>query len=502
MSSFDVRLPSIIGGLPTSFDVRPTIVMISLYALLLPLCVLRMVQPSSRNVVQLAISAQIVERIINLTVRLLQSLQYKGWEKERTLLLEYQQITLGWGWIALAQSLAPFLRSIMVNATRRPADRRSFNGQSQLPQSHQQVDQKTVRIRVRRVFYFVDLLYWVANLLGLGAYVVWRHAFETKEGSLRKTMDALRYSSTILGIVLVLFNADYALWARRKMRRIDTSACLYLACLWLFLLVIPIYRLTQFQITSVISDPPDFDRILNPLPISSPDGDLFVPGTDASAFNFPTSTTKSKILFYIFHLTPEWIACAIIIATNTRRKFGTGAWGDRDFTWRAGWAVSRAIGWGHGRPWMKDPTDVKMVEVKRFSYEGSANFGEEKQTEKEKWSMMKDSKKKNFFDNGYDSDEEDEPRKAPKHDFEISNEALTLNYPSPPPSIHGNSSPPSPSFLIPSPFSTQMLFRSRPSDDNPSSPVTRLELPLTNLSQPEPALVDRQPRAFGWFRRH
>ncbi|KAG8908611.1 ubiquitinyl hydrolase 1 [Tulasnella sp. 403] len=240
-----------IGGWPSSFDAIPTIVFIALYSLLLPFCVARLISPASRNVVQLPITAAIFERLLNLTVRLLQSINY--WSPTNTRFLEYQQITLGWGWIALAHSLLAFWRSIAVNATRPNVE---FG----------RPDDKSMRFRMKLITYALDASFWVAQLLGVGAGIAWEMSLDQPARQISHTqVKVFRYA---------------------------------------FILIVPIYRLSQFPQQSSFASP---------------------------------SLPSRKVLFYIFHLTPEYILAACIIVMNTRRIFNTGPWGDPLWSWRKGW---------------------------------------------------------------------------------------------------------------------------------------------------------------------
>lgn len=38
---------------------------------------------------------------------------------------------------------------------------------------------------------------------------------------------------------------------------------------------------------------------------------------------------EAKAFFYIFHVLPEWLAAALILSVNLRKRFNTGLWGDR-----------------------------------------------------------------------------------------------------------------------------------------------------------------------------
>ncbi len=60
-------------------------------------------------------------------------------------------------------------------------------------------------------------------------------------------------------------------------------------------------------------------------------------------FTIPIASNIPKSLFYIFHLSPEFVAAMILICTNTRVKFGTGAWGDYRFSWRFGWGTPKSL---------------------------------------------------------------------------------------------------------------------------------------------------------------
>jgi hypothetical protein len=42
----------------------------------------------------------------------------------------------------------------------------------------------------------------------------------------------------------------------------------------------------------------------------------------------PLNTPRSKALFYIFHVLPEWLASLILLGFNIRKTFGTGLVGD------------------------------------------------------------------------------------------------------------------------------------------------------------------------------
>lgn len=37
----------------------------------------------------------------------------------------------------------------------------------------------------------------------------------------------------------------------------------------------------------------------------------------------------AKVLFYIFHTVPDFLAAAILLSINVRERFSTGMWGDR-----------------------------------------------------------------------------------------------------------------------------------------------------------------------------
>ncbi|KAG8935360.1 hypothetical protein FRC00_011110 [Tulasnella sp. 408] len=262
-----------IGGFPSSFDIAPTITFIVLYGCLVPLCVFRISSPKSRNVVQLPIVAAIIERILNLSVRLLQATGKWPWTS--AILLEYQQITLEWGWIALAHAMVAFWRSVAVNATR-PDPEKGEGG-----------DQKKMRQRIKKVTYAFDGSYWVAQLLGVGAAICWRISLhDGLSQGLKAQVDGLRYSAICLAMILILASAGGVLWTRNRMQGADQRACSYLVYLYLSILVVPTYRLTQY---------PSF-----------------------------SSSNTSKALFYVFHLTPEFLISAILVALNTRQLFQTG----------------------------------------------------------------------------------------------------------------------------------------------------------------------------------
>lgn len=45
----------------------------------------------------------------------------------------------------------------------------------------------------------------------------------------------------------------------------------------------------------------------------------------------PLNTPRSKAIFYIFHILPEWLATVILFGFNIRKSIGTGLAGDIRF---------------------------------------------------------------------------------------------------------------------------------------------------------------------------
>ncbi|KAG8967685.1 hypothetical protein FRB90_010866, partial [Tulasnella sp. 427] len=190
--------------------------------------------------------------------------------------------------------MVTFWRSVAVNATRPDLEK----GEG--------ADQKKMRKRIKKITYAFDGSYWVAQLLGVGAAICWRISLhDGLSPGLKAQIDGLRYSAICLAMVLILASAGGALWTRNHMQGADKRACSYLVALYLSLLIVPIYRLTQY---------PSF-----------------------------SSSTRSKTLFYVFHLTPELLVSATLVSLNTRQVFQTGPWGDYYFSWRKGWTTPAAV---------------------------------------------------------------------------------------------------------------------------------------------------------------
>ncbi|KAJ2919926.1 hypothetical protein MD484_g434, partial [Candolleomyces efflorescens] len=295
--------PAPVGGLVLPSDLAPSIVFAVLYALLLPLVAYRIFDRRSRTLLLLGTIIFSVERIVIFSLRAAQS--QKVSMQLSNGLLKYMQVSFAVGFIGIANDLVNLLRCLLVNPTyglekweEAPASN-TKESSFQTPGPGDE-DRPKERFWLRRYSDFTNLAFMAASIPGgIGGAQFKREDF-ADDAKADKAMN-FRYASTSVGLFLMFMIQAGAIWSRRKQRRHSEKAISMILAVSLLTTVIAVYRLSIMWHRS-----PSLE--------STEPGTLNSPGAKAS--------------FYILHVLPEWIASAVLLSFNTRKTFGTGAFGD------------------------------------------------------------------------------------------------------------------------------------------------------------------------------
>ncbi|KAF7983777.1 hypothetical protein HWV62_18986 [Athelia sp. TMB] len=111
-----MEFPSPVGGLPLpSSDFAPSVVFAILYGLLLPLLVHRVLDRRYRNTLLINTSTFAIERVVILSLRAVQARDSN--RRDSKGLTTYMQLSIGMGFIGIAQDLVNLLRVVLVKST-------------------------------------------------------------------------------------------------------------------------------------------------------------------------------------------------------------------------------------------------------------------------------------------------------------------------------------------------------------------------------------------------
>ncbi|KAF7367302.1 hypothetical protein MSAN_00792300 [Mycena sanguinolenta] len=209
-------------------------------------------------------------------------------------LSEYMQLTFALGYLTLAEILLKLIRTVLVNSTKgtptSDAEARTVVV-TELPPLVSTQSAFSGRFWYRRWCEFLLMLYLVALVVGV---VATSHIWSPTEVTWNRAVQALRYTSSSLGAVLIILEICTLRWAQRNVPHINQRAA-----------VTPIYRLiVMWRTTPNISAP------------------------DAQALN----TQRDKAVFYVFHLLPEFIVVCVLCCSNIRDICQMGFKGDE--RWR------------------------------------------------------------------------------------------------------------------------------------------------------------------------
>ncbi|KAJ1305743.1 hypothetical protein OPQ81_010475 [Rhizoctonia solani] len=271
-----------VGGIPVSEDLAPSIVFAVLYVLLLPNIIYNFFirKPRAWNVIQISTVLFAVERIAWCIIRAVQAAH----PEKRTSggLMNYVQVTVALGFVGVSSETIKLLRCVLVHTT--------------LPENGASKDRRTARQYYRFFCLFFELAFLGATVPGIIAGGKYSSA-RFDQAKADQNVNLLIASSSV-ALALQAITVLIAIVAAFKVEEINRARCFELAGLTLLIMSAPIYRLCVLGIRTI---------------------DVFAP-----------ISSSSRVLFYIFHLAPEWICVSILLGTNVRARFGTGRWGDHE----------------------------------------------------------------------------------------------------------------------------------------------------------------------------
>ncbi|KAI0645174.1 hypothetical protein C8Q79DRAFT_756659 [Trametes meyenii] len=329
------EFPVPVGGAPFDVDFIPSILFAVLYGLLVPLVFYRLARRRSRTLVLLGTSIMAIEHVVAFSLRA--NSAHKAGPRQSAALQAYLQTSLGGGFITLGQDITALLRALLVNATfAAPSSGRDVSpGGSTValsairpqggidmfvdPQDASaakpappallsrfalggwQEDQPRRRLWIRRVFGTAFVLFLVAITLGIVVSVDYKQAIRT--GAHATLVQQLRYASAALAYLLIHGLTLAALYGALCIPRVRRGPALLIVLVSLLLTVVALYRLIimHHSTTSLLS---------------------MVHGSQ--------NTHGEKVVFYVLHVAPEWLAVALLLSVDARSKFKTGLLGDRN----------------------------------------------------------------------------------------------------------------------------------------------------------------------------
>ncbi|KAF7340049.1 hypothetical protein MVEN_01922900 [Mycena venus] len=164
------------------------------------------------------------------------------------------------------------------------------------------VDDPRRRFWYRRWSEFLLVLYLLGMTL---AVIATAHLWKPTDSGWNLANQILRYTSSAIGLVLVLLESATLLWALKNVPHIDQRAVRFLLVLTTLLTIPPLYRLVVMHSTTANIAAPDHQAL---------------------------NTSADKAAFYIFHILPEFTVVFIICFFNVREICQTGFKGDE--RWR------------------------------------------------------------------------------------------------------------------------------------------------------------------------
>ncbi|KAF8644646.1 hypothetical protein AX16_008358 [Volvariella volvacea WC 439] len=226
------------------------------------------------------------------------------------------QLDFATGYIGMVSDTTQFLGSLLVNTTwgsdtwRQCPEFESqswswrHNPSNTLPAQPPEgtPDQPRKRFWFRRFREIYGLLFLAATITGVLANSRYHRAPDDAE--IAAWIGRLRYASASVVLFLSIILIGVILYAR-TLPRVPEHAISRLLAIVSMCIIVAIYRLSIMhnETTSLTS---------------------FAPGSQ--------NQTRDKVLFYIFHIFPEWTVEAILWCTNMRQTYQTGYFGD--WRWR------------------------------------------------------------------------------------------------------------------------------------------------------------------------
>ncbi|KAF9491937.1 hypothetical protein BDN71DRAFT_1474525 [Pleurotus eryngii] len=312
--------PAPIGGVTLrTHDLVPSIVFLVAYCCLIPVMLYRIIDKKSRTTIFIGTNAFVIERVVLFCIRTIVSAK-DG--RESDAVTEYMQVTIGMGFVAIAQDVANLLRSMLVNSTYeypRPDARAPelitpsedagwscglpLSAVPSLAQETKLPDMPRHRFWWRRFIDATTVLFIISiitGFIGNSLLVIQRH-----DRNKTHINQVLRYISTVLVLWVTVALVIVSVWAKFKMPRVDRRSDGFMIYLSILLCITGIYR--SYAMSNITTE----------LTSQAP-GSL--------------NTPADKTTFYIFHILPEWMAAATLFGFRMREIFQTGLSGDN--RWR------------------------------------------------------------------------------------------------------------------------------------------------------------------------
>ncbi|KAF7306534.1 hypothetical protein MIND_00444700 [Mycena indigotica] len=303
-----MSIPALVGGFELrQYDLPGAITFAGAYGLVVPVLVYRAVVANSRTAMIFEIIPFAIERCVVFCLRTVAAAK-PGWQSAG--LSEYFQVTLALEFIALAQILSGMIRTVLVNSTNPPPEDEPeptkltgsplVQDQSSewiVPPTNDSDVQR--RRNYRSVAGLQFLLFYLPALIL--AIVSTRSLYANDQVSKNNLMQRMRYASTALGAVLLIWEVHSLAMAWRRIQNIDRRAVKYLLLLTALLFLPAIYRLCVMWHTTA---------------------DIAAP-THAAL-----NTRADKVMFYLFHVLPEWLVVTLLSLVNAKQVCNLGLRGD------------------------------------------------------------------------------------------------------------------------------------------------------------------------------
>ncbi|KAI0359573.1 hypothetical protein OH77DRAFT_1038013 [Trametes cingulata] len=313
------EFPSPIGGVPLDIDFAPSILFAVLYGLLIPVAIYRVINPRSRNMVLIGTLIFVAEHSINFSLRAhaAHSPNFRNGKSFEA----YLQATLAAGFISIGQDLLTLLRALLVSTTFgqqtaedggaavTTADQAAKREDAERGASSEPLnptlsagdleDQPRRRFWFRQGCGYAAILFLGAVILSIIAGVNYERTIGS--GAHADLVRRLLYISAGVSVALLVLLIAGTLCAMATLSRLPARPPARIVVAALLLTAVGIYRLSILHnsTTSLTSTAPSSQN-----------------------------TTHSKVLFYVFHIAPEWLSAALLLSVNVRRTYKTGMWGD------------------------------------------------------------------------------------------------------------------------------------------------------------------------------
>ncbi|KAF7976071.1 hypothetical protein HWV62_7624 [Athelia sp. TMB] len=237
-----MEFPSPVGGLPLpSSDFAPSVVFAILYGLLLPLLVHRVLDRRYRNTLLINTSTFAIERsatafsVVILSLRAVQARDSN--RRDSKGLTTYMQLSIGMGFIGIAQDLVNLLRVVLVKSTVGRDVQTANHGhdmgssaelrdlepahlealQTPLAPAGQSIDNPRLRFRYRRYTDVLNLVFLAAIVPGVIGNSHYGAALTNSAWAVK--VMRLRYASTSVALFIILFMVGSIRWASKTLSK-------------------------------------------------------------------------------------------------------------------------------------------------------------------------------------------------------------------------------------------------------------------------------------------